>query len=149
MYAFLLKFRAQDGAATTRPSERFPAIAYPKSLGAHNLPVRLTGFVGRASELTQVGELLAENQLVTLTGAGGAAKPGWRCFNTYTAGNGRDGDSGKDWSHPSGSPSNNRPAASIRSHPAIDKWGAGTVGTPPIQQFTDGCATGWPPRSAG
>jgi hypothetical protein len=51
---------------------------YPKSLGAHNLPVQLTGFVGRASELTQVGELLAENQLVTLTGAGGVAKPGWR-----------------------------------------------------------------------
>lgn len=77
-------------------SERFPAVAYPKSLGAHNLPVRLTGFVGRASELTQVGELLAENQLVTLTGAGGVARPGWRCFNTYTAGNGRDGDSGSD-----------------------------------------------------
>jgi hypothetical protein len=38
-------------------SERFPAIAYPKSLGAHNLPVQLTSLVGRALELTQVGEL--------------------------------------------------------------------------------------------
>jgi hypothetical protein len=79
MYAFLLRFRGSGWhSCTTRPLARFPAIAYPKSLGAHNLPVQLTGFVSRASELTQVGELLAENQLVTLTGAGGVAKPGWR-----------------------------------------------------------------------
>jgi hypothetical protein len=29
--------------------------------------VQLTSFVGREAELTQIGELLAENRLVTLT----------------------------------------------------------------------------------
>jgi predicted ATPase/class 3 adenylate cyclase/tetratricopeptide (TPR) repeat protein len=52
----------------------FPPLRTPKSSGAHNLPVQLTSFVGREAELTQVGELLAENRLVTLTGAGGVGK---------------------------------------------------------------------------
>jgi predicted ATPase/class 3 adenylate cyclase len=52
----------------------FPPLRTPKSIGAHNLPVQLTSFVGREAELTQVRELLAENRLVTLTGAGGAGK---------------------------------------------------------------------------
>ena len=39
-----------------------------------NLPVQLTSFVGRDAELTQLRELLAENRLVTLTGAGGVGK---------------------------------------------------------------------------
>ena len=36
--------------------------------------MQLTSFVGRDAELTQLRELLAENRLVTLTGAGGVGK---------------------------------------------------------------------------
>jgi predicted ATPase/DNA-binding CsgD family transcriptional regulator len=39
-----------------------------------SLPLQLTSFVGRASELHAVRELLASNRLVTLTGPGGAGK---------------------------------------------------------------------------
>jgi len=40
----------------------------------HNLPIRLTSFVGRGRELTEVDSLLRDNRLVTLTGPGGAGK---------------------------------------------------------------------------
>jgi predicted ATPase/DNA-binding CsgD family transcriptional regulator len=40
----------------------------------HNLPVQLTSFVGRGSEIAQVRVLLAGSRLVTLTGAGGVGK---------------------------------------------------------------------------
>jgi predicted ATPase/class 3 adenylate cyclase len=40
----------------------------------HNLPTQLTRFIGREKELQQVKALLAENRLVTLTGAGGVGK---------------------------------------------------------------------------
>ena len=52
----------------------FPPLRTPKAVAASNLPVQLTSFVGREAELTQLRELLAENRLVTLTGAGGAGK---------------------------------------------------------------------------
>jgi predicted ATPase/class 3 adenylate cyclase/DNA-binding CsgD family transcriptional regulator len=45
-----------------------------KGLVSQRLPVQLTSFVGRDAELAQVRELLAENRLVTLTGAGGVGK---------------------------------------------------------------------------
>src|SRR6202035_81913 len=38
------------------------------------LPVQLTSFVGRDAEGTQLRELLAQNRVVTLTGAGGVGK---------------------------------------------------------------------------
>jgi predicted ATPase/DNA-binding CsgD family transcriptional regulator len=41
---------------------------------AHNLPVQLTGFVGRQAERAGVGEVLQGRRLVTLTGVGGAGK---------------------------------------------------------------------------
>jgi predicted ATPase/class 3 adenylate cyclase/DNA-binding CsgD family transcriptional regulator len=41
---------------------------------AHNLPVQLTSFVGRGAEMAEVRRILADNRLVTLTGAGGAGK---------------------------------------------------------------------------
>jgi predicted ATPase/DNA-binding SARP family transcriptional activator len=41
---------------------------------ADNLPVALTSFLGRDSDVTQVSGLLAAHRLVTLTGPGGAGK---------------------------------------------------------------------------
>src|SRR6201993_1255120 len=52
----------------------FPPLRTPKSVGAHSLPVQLTSFVGREAEIYEVRRLLADNRLVTLTGAGGAGK---------------------------------------------------------------------------
>lgn len=40
----------------------------------HNLPLALTSFVGRESELAELDLLLASSRLVTLTGVGGAGK---------------------------------------------------------------------------
>src|SRR5436305_826778 len=42
--------------------------------GPHNLPLRLTSFVGRERELTEVWRLLDRSRLVTLTGPGGCGK---------------------------------------------------------------------------
>jgi predicted ATPase/DNA-binding CsgD family transcriptional regulator len=57
---------------------RLPASEFPplRSLDAlpNNLPVRLTSFIGRETEIAALKELLAENRLVTLTGAGGVGK---------------------------------------------------------------------------
>jgi predicted ATPase len=39
-----------------------------------NLPLQLTSFVGRGSQITAVKELLSRSRLVTLTGAGGIGK---------------------------------------------------------------------------
>ncbi|MGB8388527.1 ATP-binding protein, partial [Mycobacterium sp.] len=52
----------------------FPPLRTPKSVGARNLPVQLTSFVGRQAEMHEVRQLLADNRLVTLSGAGGAGK---------------------------------------------------------------------------
>ena len=48
-----------------------PAAPYQEH---HNLPGRLTSFVGREQELAGLGKLLDQARLVTLTGAGGAGK---------------------------------------------------------------------------
>jgi len=52
----------------------FPPLRTPKSIGAHNLPMQLTSFVEREAEMHEVRQLVADNRLVTLTGAGGAGK---------------------------------------------------------------------------
>ena len=52
----------------------FPPLRTSKALAATNLPVQLSSFVGRDGQLTQLRELLAENRVVTLTGAGGVGK---------------------------------------------------------------------------
>src|SRR5215203_4123889 len=40
----------------------------------NNLPLQLTGLVGRQREIKEVGRLLAEARLLTLTGSGGSGK---------------------------------------------------------------------------
>ena len=52
----------------------FPPLRDVESVAASNLPAQFTSFVGRDAELTQVRELLAQNRVVTLTGAGGVGK---------------------------------------------------------------------------
>jgi predicted ATPase/class 3 adenylate cyclase/DNA-binding CsgD family transcriptional regulator len=52
----------------------FPPLRVSKAVISQRLPVQLTSFVGRDDQLTQVRELLTQNRLVTLTGAGGAGK---------------------------------------------------------------------------
>ncbi|HUB54717.1 MAG TPA: LuxR family transcriptional regulator [Mycobacterium sp.] len=52
----------------------FPPLRTAKSVAAHNLPAQLTSFVGRSAQLAEVGKLLTQSRLVTLTGAGGSGK---------------------------------------------------------------------------
>jgi predicted ATPase/class 3 adenylate cyclase len=52
----------------------FPPLRTAKAVVSHNLPVQLTNFVGRGAQMTDLEKLLADNRLVTLTGAGGAGK---------------------------------------------------------------------------
>jgi predicted ATPase/class 3 adenylate cyclase/DNA-binding CsgD family transcriptional regulator len=40
----------------------------------HRLPLQLTSFIGRGPQMSEIRDLLADNRLVTLTGAGGAGK---------------------------------------------------------------------------
>lgn len=46
--------------------------AHPRVL--HNIPLDLTSFIGRESEVEQVRELIRTNRLLTLTGVGGTGK---------------------------------------------------------------------------
>ena len=52
----------------------FPPLRVTTTAVSQRLPAQFTSFVGRNGELTQVRELLADNRLVTVTGAGGAGK---------------------------------------------------------------------------
>src|ERR1700758_4758251 len=52
----------------------FPPLRVSKPVASQRLPVQLTSFVGRGAELSQLRDLLAENRLVTVTGAGGVGK---------------------------------------------------------------------------
>ncbi|MDQ2808277.1 MAG: tetratricopeptide repeat protein, partial [Chloroflexota bacterium] len=54
------------------PDRADPLRALPTS--AHNLPIQLTPFIGRADALAAVQQMLAEERLVTLTGSGGTGK---------------------------------------------------------------------------
>src|ERR671936_627682 len=62
-------FEAVDEAAVER-APRQPAGTPAR----HNLPLRLTSFVGRERELTEVWRLLDRSRLVTVTGPGGCGK---------------------------------------------------------------------------
>lgn len=52
----------------------FPALRTAETETVARLPVQLTSFVGRETQIGDVRELLAANRLVTLTGAGGSGK---------------------------------------------------------------------------
>jgi predicted ATPase/class 3 adenylate cyclase/DNA-binding CsgD family transcriptional regulator len=55
-------------------ANEFPPLRTPSIVVSHNLPVQLTSFVGRQAEMGSLREALAENRLLTLTGAGGVGK---------------------------------------------------------------------------
>ncbi len=55
------------------PNE-FPPLRNADVVGVQRLPSQLTSFVGRREQIEDVRQLLADNRLVTLTGAGGIGK---------------------------------------------------------------------------
>jgi predicted ATPase/class 3 adenylate cyclase/DNA-binding CsgD family transcriptional regulator len=52
----------------------FPPLRVSGTVVSTRLPAQLTSFVGRDAQGTQLRELLAQNRVVTLTGAGGVGK---------------------------------------------------------------------------
>lgn len=52
----------------------FPPVRSTTPVAAPSIPVQLTRFIGRATEIEELKAALAENRLVTLTGAGGVGK---------------------------------------------------------------------------
>ncbi len=52
----------------------FPPLRTANAVAAEHLPIQLTSFIGRQAEMNGIREALADNRLVTLTGAGGAGK---------------------------------------------------------------------------
>jgi len=52
----------------------FPPLRTAKAAAVHNFPPQLTAFVGRKEEMGQLAATLADDRLVTLTGAGGVGK---------------------------------------------------------------------------
>lgn len=52
----------------------FPPLRTANIVAVERLPMQLTSFIGRQAEIKGIREALADNRLVTLTGAGGAGK---------------------------------------------------------------------------
>jgi predicted ATPase/class 3 adenylate cyclase/DNA-binding CsgD family transcriptional regulator len=52
----------------------FPPLRIAKAMVSQHLPAQLTNFIGRQTEITELQQIIADNRLVTLTGAGGAGK---------------------------------------------------------------------------
>jgi predicted ATPase/class 3 adenylate cyclase/DNA-binding CsgD family transcriptional regulator len=52
----------------------FPPLRASKAIGKSHLPPQFTSFVGRDTEIETVRQIVEENRLVTLTGAGGVGK---------------------------------------------------------------------------
>lgn len=58
-----------------RPVDHLPFVNQPLvQKPRHNLPHRLSRFIGREEELVEIGQLVARTRLVTLTGVGGGGK---------------------------------------------------------------------------
>jgi predicted ATPase/class 3 adenylate cyclase/DNA-binding CsgD family transcriptional regulator len=52
----------------------FPPLRLSEHVAAQGLPLQLTSFVGRTTQISELKRILSENRFVTLTGAGGAGK---------------------------------------------------------------------------
>lgn len=52
----------------------FPPLRVRTAVAAQNLPAQLTSFVGRKAQMAELQQIVTDNRLVTLTGAGGAGK---------------------------------------------------------------------------
>lgn len=52
----------------------FPPLRATNTVADQHLPVQLTSFIGRSAQIDEIRRILADNRLVTLTGAGGAGK---------------------------------------------------------------------------
>ena len=52
----------------------FPPLRTRETVVAQTLPVQFTSFVGRDADMNDVRQIMADNRLVTLTGAGGVGK---------------------------------------------------------------------------
>ncbi len=52
----------------------FPPLRSTTAVAAPSIPVQLSRFIGRAAEIEELKTALADNRLVTLTGAGGVGK---------------------------------------------------------------------------
>ena len=52
----------------------FPPLRTSEAAVAQRLPVQLTSFIGREAQILEVRGIVANNRLVTLTGAGGSGK---------------------------------------------------------------------------
>jgi predicted ATPase/DNA-binding CsgD family transcriptional regulator len=58
----------------TKPDRQASSAAGQGRLAGHNVPVALTSFIGRSTEMNDLERLIAERRLVTLTGVGGCGK---------------------------------------------------------------------------
>lgn len=63
-----------SSAVEHAPDRHWPSSSFLDSRGTNGLPLELTSFVDRRSELTEMKNLLATSRLVTLTGVGGVGK---------------------------------------------------------------------------
>src|SRR6195952_5277790 len=52
----------------------FPPLRTANVVAAEHLPAQLSTFIGRQVEISEIRDALADNRLITLTGAGGAGK---------------------------------------------------------------------------
>lgn len=52
----------------------FPPLQGSKAVASHGLPMQLTRFVGRVTQIDDIRKVLVDNRLVTLAGAGGVGK---------------------------------------------------------------------------
>jgi predicted ATPase/DNA-binding SARP family transcriptional activator len=66
--------RLQQAILTQDPAIAAPGRSRASAAPPHNLPERLTSLVGRDRELDEVGKLVGQQRLVTVTGPGGAGK---------------------------------------------------------------------------
>ncbi|MGV9947589.1 protein kinase domain-containing protein [Rhodococcus aetherivorans] len=61
-------------SAGRSPAQRLPSPLQPGTVVDGGLPLELTSFIGRRTELTEAKRLLSRSRLVTLTGIGGVGK---------------------------------------------------------------------------